>query len=185
MFLNTNTSSFISSILSVDHLICRLTRDYSGCNVGPGWRPCSDTTLQRKPWVSADRSTDSDTWWWLTRYTLTCTTPDLLFLLFMTHSEVLDDLWTPPWFIIHLCQHFQHIYRGKKKKKITLLIMIQDSCLWNCCGSVTVTLDCLSSRHLFQVHRHVSRAQGNRGRYVDKGEGTGGQVIWERAETNI
>lgn len=44
---------------------------------------------------------------------LTGATLDLLCLLFMTYNEVLDDLWTPPRLLIHLCQHFQHIYRGQ------------------------------------------------------------------------
>lgn len=49
----------------------------------------------------------------------------------------------------------------------------------------SVTLDCLPSRHLFQVHRHVRSTQWNRGRYADKGKGTSGQVVWYRAETII
>lgn len=50
---------------------------------------------------------------------LTGATLDLLCLLFMTYNEVLDDLWTPPRLLIHLCQHFQHIYRGQRGKKET------------------------------------------------------------------
>lgn len=41
-----------------------------------------------------------------------------------------------------------------------------------------VTLDRLSSWHLFQVHCHVSCTQWNRGWYVDERQGTSGQVIW-------
>lgn len=44
---------------------CKLTRDCSGCSAGPDWRPCCDTTPPRTSWVSADRSTKSDTRWWL------------------------------------------------------------------------------------------------------------------------
>lgn len=47
-------------------VVCKLTRDYSGCSAGPDWRPCSGTALQGKSWVSEDRSTNSDTRRWLT-----------------------------------------------------------------------------------------------------------------------
>lgn len=51
--------------------------------------------------------------------------------------------------------------------------------------SQSVTLDCLSLRHLFQVHCHVRSTQGHRGRYVDKREGTSRQVIWHKADMII
>ncbi len=153
------------------HALCRrwtLTTDYSACSEGPDWRPCSDKALQTRPWVSADRSANSDTRWWLTRYTLSGAILDLLFCF--------ACLWLTVkyWMISGLLLDFSstsvntsNTSVADEKQHSTLLIVIQELYMWNCCSYVSVTFDRLSSWHLFQVHGHVSRTQWNRGRYVD------------------
>lgn len=91
------------------------TWDCSGCSAEPGWRPCSDTAPQTKPWVSADRSVNSHTG----VNTPTAASLDLLFCL--THNEVLDDFWASPWLFIHFGQHLQHVYSRQRKHYISHL----------------------------------------------------------------
>lgn len=62
-----------------------------------------------------------------------------------------------------------------------LLIMIRE--LRIPAAGLLVTLDCLSSRHLLQIHGHVSRTQLDRGGYVDEGKGARSHVICKELKT--
>lgn len=84
-------SLFLSAPAFCLELIWKLTQDCSGCSAGPDWRPCSGTALQRKPWVSADRSTSSNTRWWLT-----CWHADRCYT-WPPVSAVYDLQWSTGW----------------------------------------------------------------------------------------
>lgn len=126
-----HTFSFAISMFSFEWFVLKCfepTMDYSECSVGQDWRPCSDTTPQAKSWASADHSTNRNTRWWLTCLTLRHCTWPFLCPFSVTHNEVLYDLWAPPWLLIHLCQHLQHIYSisgGEKKMSVLLTIGIK------------------------------------------------------------
>lgn len=69
--------------------------------------------------------------------------PPFIFLnpcFFMTHSEVLYDLWAPPRLLIHLCQHFQHIYNRSACYSLQVKITV------HCSGGIQVNV----------LHRYVS-----------------------------
>lgn len=155
----------------------RLTRDYSECNGEPDWKPCSDTTPQRKPWVSADRSTNIERKWW---FNILHTARNYAWPLLT--SVVYDSQWSTGWSLgssltshpplSTLPAHLQHI--EKTNMRITHNVWLKT---WHCCSSALFTLDGLSSRHLLQVHRHVGCTQWNRGGNVHKRQWTSGQVI--------